>query len=283
MSLVEEAEKIGGTPAVFTFQPHPLEVLEGEAPPKLLTQQSKEEAIRHLGVKVLLLVPFTLELASLSPEQFIETVLVRELSVNSVYVGYNYTFGQGSRGTAETLLQGGQRHGFKVCVTPPVTMDGSPVSSTLIRNLLAQGEVAAAGNLLGYYPFVDGVVVEGERRGRTLGFPTANIHLQEGVMVPANGVYAVQVQIDQDDYLGVANIGVKPTFIENNPRANLEVHLLDFQGELYGKRIRVFIHRRIRGEKRFSSPIELVEQINMDINQARSVWPIRINRGSNII
>ncbi|MCL6611904.1 MAG: bifunctional riboflavin kinase/FAD synthetase [Peptococcaceae bacterium] len=268
--LVEEAGRTGGTPAVFTFHPHPLEVLAGKAPPRLITQRAKEETFRQMGVKVLLLVPFTLEFASLTPDQFIEKVLVGELGVKAVFVGYNYTFGRGGRGTAETLAEGGRRYGFRVHVIPPVTVDGVPVSSTLIRSLLADGEVSEAKKLLGYYPFVEGEVVAGEKRGRTLGFPTANINLEEGVMAPANGVYAVKVQVDGDDFLGVANIGVKPTFRGYNCRPDLEVHLLDFKGDLYGKRIKVFITRRIREEMRFSSPAELADQIRADINTART-------------
>lgn len=267
--LVEEAGKTGGTPTVFTFHPHPLEVLTGKAPPRLLSQRAKEETIRQLGVEVLLLVPFTLEFASLTPEQFIERILVRELAVRSVFIGYNYTFGRGGKGNAGLLAGAGRKFGFKVFVVPPVTVRGTVVSSTLIRGLLADGEVSQAKKLLGYYPFVEGLVVAGERRGRTLGFPTANLQLEEGLMAPANGVYAVKVQVDGDHYLGVANIGVKPTFHGFDCRPNLEVHLLDFQGDIYGKWVKVFLTRRIREEKRFSSPSELVEQIRTDISRAR--------------
>lgn len=270
--LVAEAEKIGGTPAVFTFHPHPLEVLTGKAPPKLLSHEAKLETIRQLGVKVLLLVPFTLEFAAHSPEDFIEKILVRDLDVRAVFVGYNYTFGRGGKGTPEILVQSGKRCGFKVYVIPPVTVDSVPVSSTLIRGLLADGEVAEAKKFLGYHHFMQGVVVTGDMRGRKLGFPTANLQLDKNVIVPANGVYAVKVQVDGDHYLGVANIGIKPTFHGFNSSPNLEVHLLDFQGDLYGKEIKVFFTRRIREEKRFSSPGELVEQIRCDINRARAAF-----------
>ena len=271
--LVEEANNIGGTPVVFTFFPHPLEVLTGKAPPRLLTNEAKQDTIRQLGVKVLLLVPFTLEFAGHSPDVFIEDILVRDLDVKAVFVGYNYTFGKGGRGNPETLMEGGRKHGFKVCVIPPVAVEGVPVSSTLIRGLLADGEVAGARKFLGYYPFIQGAVVTGECRGRTLGFPTANLLIEEdGLTVPANGVYAVKVQVDGEHFLGVANIGIKPTFHGFSVKPNLEVHLLDFHGDLYGKEIKVFFTRRIREEKRFSSPGELVEQIRADINRARAAF-----------
>jgi riboflavin kinase/FMN adenylyltransferase len=268
--LVDEAQKIGGTPAVFTFYPHPLEVLTGKAPPRLLAQRAKQETFRQMGVKVLLQVPFTLEFASRTPEAFIEEVLARDLGVRSVFVGYNYTFGQGGRGNPETLREGGGKFGFKVNVLPPVTVDGVPVSSTLVRGLLADGEVSEARKFLGYYPFVEGDVVAGDSRGRSLGFPTANLNLEEGLTVPANGVYAVKVQLDGEHYLGVANIGIKPTFQGFDAVPNLEVHLLDFHADLYGKRLKVFFTRRIREEKRFSSVGELVDQIRLDINCARA-------------
>ena len=268
--LVKEARNMGGTSSVLTFHPHPLEVLTGRAPLRLLTQSAKEQTIRQLGVEVLLLIPFTLEFASQSPALFIENLLVGEINIRAVFVGYNYTFGRGGEGTPQTLVEAGKMYNFEVFVVPPVTVDGIPVSSTLIRGMLADGEVAEAKKYLGYYPFLEGLVVAGEKRGRTLGFPTANLHLEDGLTVPANGVYAVGVQVDGDDYLGVANIGVKPTFQGFGARPNLEVHLLDFHSDLYGKRIKVILTRRIREEKRFTSPGELIEQIRVDINNVRT-------------
>ncbi|GBF32679.1 FMN adenylyltransferase [Desulfocucumis palustris] len=268
--LVNKAGKEGGVPGVFTFYPHPMKVLNPEgAPPMLLNQQAKQKMIAGMGVEVLLLVPFTPEFASLDPDLFIAEVLCRELKTCSVCIGYNYTFGRGGKGNPETLIKAGRDYGFEVNVIPPVTIEGTPVSSTLIRGLLADGEVVEARKYLGYCPFLDGEVVPGEMRGRTLGFPTANIDLENDILVPANGVYAVKVRVDGDNYLGVANIGVKPTFHGEGLRRNLEVHLLDFYGDLYGKKIKVYFTGRLREEKRFSSPGELVEQIRIDISKAR--------------
>lgn len=269
--LVKLSRQEGGVPAVFTFYPHPLKLLNPDnAPVMLLNQQAKQKMIASMGVEVLLLVPFTHDFAALSPNEFISGVLHRELSVRSVFVGFNYTFGKGGKGNPETLTQGGKEYGFDVHVIPSVTIEGIPVSSTLVRSLLADGEVVEARKFLGYCPFTEGLVVSGERRGRTLGFPTANLELTGDIMVPANGVYAVKVQVDGDNYLGVANIGIKPTFHGSPPSRNLEVHLLDFYEDLYGKNIKVFFTRRLREERRFSSPGELVEQIRIDINQART-------------
>lgn len=270
-SLVERARQVEGTAVVFTFDPHPLAVLNpGEAPPLILSPGIKRSIFAGLGVSVLILVPFTPEFARMSPEEFVDTVLYRHLGVHTVYVGYNYTFGHRGRGTPELLQKMGRELGFAVEVVSPVTVDGQPVSSTLIRSLLADGDIAGARKFLGYCPVVEGEVVYGERRGNQLGFPTANLEVDPGILVPANGVYSVKARVDGDTYLGVANIGVKPTFHGGGYTRTIEVHLLDFTGDLYGLHLEVYFIRRLREEKRFPSVGALVDQIRRDINQARA-------------
>ncbi len=272
--LVELAKEVGGTPAVFTFDPHPLAVLKpGKSPLFLLSQESKQKMMAGMGVEILLLVPFNLEFAGMAPEDFIKTVLHEELEAKGVVVGYNNTFGHQGRGTPALLEKLSSNYGYKVRVVPPVMIDGKAVSSTRIRNLLAKGKVAEAAGLLGYYPFVEGQVVAGEQRGRALGFPTANLDIDQTLLVPANGVYSVKVRIDGDIYLGVANIGVKPTF--QGKMRNIEVHLLDFYQNLYGNLIKVSFIRRLRGEKRFETPSDLIKQIQQDIIDARTEWSVR--------
>ncbi len=271
-ALVKEAERIDGTPVVFTFNPHPLKVLSGKTPPMLFSQQAKEETLKKMGVKVLLLVPFTNEFAFLSPDEFIEQVLLRGLGVKSVFIGYNYTFGKGGAGTAATLKEGGNKHGFRVNIIPPVSVDGIPVSSTLIRKLLMGGRVDKAAKMLGRYFFIEDPVVQGDKVGRELGFPTANINIREDIVAPANGIYAVKVQVDENFYLGAANLGIKPTFCRQDCRTMLEVHLLDFQGVLYGKNIKTFFIKKIREEKRFDNKEKLIEQIKDDIKQVRKIF-----------
>lgn len=267
--LVALAKEVGGTPAVFTFHPHPLAVLKPEdCPPLLLSQESKQKFIARLGVEVLLLVPFDLGFAGLSPEDFIKTVLHEELGARGVVVGYNYTFGHRGRGTPALLEEQSSTYGYLLRVVPPVMVEGQSVSSTLIRGLLMKGEVAEAAKFLGYYPFMEGQVVAGEKRGSTLGFPTANLDIDQTLLVPANGVYSAKVHIDGDTYFGVANIGVKPTF--QGKKRNIEVHLLDFYQDLYGKNIKVSFTRRLREEKRFKTPSDLVKQIERDILEARA-------------
>jgi riboflavin kinase/FMN adenylyltransferase len=269
LELVNLAKEVKGTPAVFTFHPHPLAVLTPEnCPPQLLSQKSKQILFAKLGVQVLLQVPFDLKLAGLSPEHFIKSILIKELNVRGLVVGYNYTFGHRGRGTPALLEELSSGYGYQLKVIPPVMVEGQAVSSTLIRTLLIKGEVSQAAKYLGYYPFTEGLVVTGEKRGRTLGFPTANLELDHNILVPANGVYSAKVYLERDTYFGVANIGVKPTF--HGDRRNIEVHLLDFCQDLYGQKIKISFTSRLRGEKRFATPSDLVKQIERDIHKVRT-------------
>lgn len=270
-NMVSKARGIGGTSFVFTFYPHPRAVLHPQsAPPMLLTQEAKEKMISALGADIMIRANFTRQFSQMSPEEFVSRILINALQVRWVFIGYNYSFGYKGQGTPDLLKELGKKYGFNVHITAPVTVDGDVVSSTLIRHLLREGDISRARKFLGYCPYVEGDVVLGERRGRMLGFPTANLEIDSRIMVPANGVYSVKVQVDDDNFMGVANIGVKPTFHGGNNRRNIEVHLLDFYGNLYGKRIKVFFSRRLREEKRFSSVSELIRQIKQDILHARA-------------
>lgn len=267
--LVALAKKVGGIPAVFTFHPHPLTILNpAKSPPLLLSQEAKQKFFAKLGVEVLLQIPFDLDFAGMSPEDFVKTVLHEELGARAIVIGYNYTFGRYGRGTPALLEGLSHVYGFEVRVIPPIAIEEQPVSSTLIRGLLSSGEVTEAAKYLGYYPFLEGEVVSGEKRGRNLGFPTANLALDHTLLVPANGVYLVKVQIDGECYFGVANIGVKPTF--RGSKRNIEVHLLDFYKDLYGVHIKVSFTRRLRKEKKFETASDLVKQIERDILEARA-------------
>lgn len=271
LGLVKMAETVGGTPVVFTFNPHPMVVLNpGKSPPLLLSQEAKQKLIAKLGVKVLLLVPFDLEFASQTPEDFVKTVLHEEMGVKGIVVGYNYTFGYHGRGTPALLEKLSSIYNYQIKVMPPVMVEGQVVSSTLIRNLILKGKVSEAAKFLGYYPFIEGKVVTGERRGRSLGFPTANLNIDQNLLVPANGVYLAKVYVGGDTYFGVSNIGVKPTF--RGKVRNVEVHLIDFCRDLYGKHIKVSFTKRLREEKRFETPSDLIKQIEQDIQRARAEW-----------
>lgn len=266
------ADQLGGVPGVMTFFPHPMKVLFPEhTPPMLLPVEEKIAILEKMGLEALLLAPFSSELASLEPRDFVRKILCKTLKVAGVVVGYNYNFGRGGKGNAELLADLGQQLGFAVKIVSQVRIRNHDVSSTSIRELLALGQVNKAATLLGYTPFLRGQVVHGEKRGRKLGYPTANLEIPYDLLVPAQGVYAVQVEFNGHCQPGVANIGIKPTFHPETHPANVEVHIFDYDGDIYGQMIKVSFLQKIRGEKKFNGINELVEQIKTDTGNARAV------------
>ncbi|MEG6585496.1 bifunctional riboflavin kinase/FAD synthetase [Dendrosporobacter sp. 1207_IL3150] len=267
---VELAKNCGGTSVVFTFSNHPLSIVDPtRCPIQLVTNEYKAELMLDLGVDILMNIPFTAELLKMSPTDFIE-LLRSNLNPTNIVVGPNYSFGFRSAGTPNLLAQAGNAHHFNVEVHPAVYLDGNIVSSTLIRQHISEGNVSEAARLLGRNFKLKGEVVTGDKRGRTLGFPTANINIPDGFAVPDNGVYAVSTSFDTMTYNSIANIGTNPTFKGNN--RHIEVHLLDFDGNLYGKSITVEFLAKIRDEKTFSGANDLIKQISQDIATARNYY-----------
>jgi riboflavin kinase/FMN adenylyltransferase len=217
----------------------------------------------HLDVVVCL--PFTLELAGLSPSDFVETILLGDFGMQEIYVGYDFAFGRGRSGTIELLQELGERHNFKVHIINPIMVHGRVVSSSEIRRWIQQGKVDEAALLLGRLYSLVGTVVEGYQKGREIGFPTANVGLTYEV-IPARGVYAVQVEWRGRGYDGVANIGVNPTF--GRVQLSLEIHLFDFAKQLYGETVEVFFVKKIREEQTFPSVAALTAQIRQDVETA---------------
>jgi riboflavin kinase / FMN adenylyltransferase len=261
---VGHREVIAGNDTVLTFEPHPLVVLRPEAAPKLLTSlKVKIELIASLGVEELVVIPFDDGFAHQSPQEFVEHVLVETLDATDVSVGENFRFGHRAAGDS-AMLQGDAR--FTTRVVPLVEGDGEIISSSRIRALIAAGEVEEADRLLGAPFRLRGEVVSGDRRGRELGFPTANLVPDELLVCPGYGVYAARV----GDHLAAVSVGVRPTF--GAGRALLvEAYLLDFSGDLYGQTITVEFIARLRGEKRFDSVQALIEQMDRDIDQTREL------------
>jgi riboflavin kinase/FMN adenylyltransferase len=268
----EEASKIHGKGVVITFEPHPLKVLAPEKFLPLLTPfKKKMMLIEKSGIEIVLCIEFSLAFSEVSPAEFIETVLVKKIGVRKVIIGYNYRFGKGKRGDAQTLKEAGKTFGFEVEIVDPSRVGQTIVSSSKIRTLIQGGEVEEASRLLGRdYPII-GKVMEGEKRGQTLGFPTANLEISDE-LYPKAGVYAVEVVWHQRRFNGLANIGSNPTFStqtgKRKERFSLEVHILGFNREIYGKEIEVCFKKRIRDEVRFESPSLLIEQIKKDIRYA---------------
>jgi riboflavin kinase/FMN adenylyltransferase len=270
-AAVEGAKATGGVSVVLTFDPHPSRVLSPDrAPEALLTVDQKEELLEGLGVDRLALLPFTKELSVLDPPEFASAVLRGALGARRVVVGTNFRFGRGRAGDVALLRRLGANLGFDVVAVEPVFHEGAPISSTRIREALARGAVVAARDLLGRPFFVDGDVVRGDGRGRTIGIPTANLALLNETL-PRPGVYAATARIlpGGGRRAAVVNLGRRPTF--GGGETTLEAHLLDFEGDLYGARLRVEFRDRLRDEKRFEGPEPLVKQIREDVESARRV------------
>jgi riboflavin kinase / FMN adenylyltransferase len=269
---VERANAIGGQAVALTFEPHPLAVLApARAPLMVETLHDRLASLRGLGIEVCLLQRFTLAFAGLEPDAFVEGFLLRHLELAHVVVGYNVNFGRNRAGSAATLQAIGERRGFGVDVIGPVAApdDGEQVSSTRLREVLQAGDMPRTRRLLGRPYALRGRVVTGDRRGRTLGFPTANLHVRAGIVLPPDGVYAVAVDVNGRKHEGVLNIGMRPTF--DGRRRTIEVHLLDFAGDLYRRWLVVQVVERLRGETAFSGPEALRAAIAADVARARRV------------
>lgn len=267
--VVSRADEIGGTPMVFTFDRHPLNVLAPEKAPLVLTTNAqKRSLIGALGVRVGLWIPFTEQFARQKPLAFIRDVLQERIGVHDLVVGYDFRFGHCRVGNVSLLQQQAAAHGYEVTVIPAVKLGDTVVSSSTIRDMLQAGQVEAAARLLGRDYVLSGSVVEGFQRGAKLGFPTANVRVGRE-LVPRVGVYAVRVEWEGRRYPGVANVGRNPTF--GNASLSVEVHLLDFEGDLYGAQLGVAFVARIRDERKFASVDELAAQIACDVQQARYI------------
>lgn len=267
--VAAQANAIEGTAMVLTFDPHPVAVLSPERAPQLLTTfEQKMRLIEALGIGVGLRIGFTDQFAQQQPEAFIRDVLVDEIGIRHVVVGYNYRFGHNRSGTPELLCEAAETYGYEVTVVEPINEGGMTVSSSNIRQLVTVGKVEEASRLLGRYYAIEGRVVEGFQRGRTIGFPTANVESINEI-IPQTGVYAVQVEWAGQAYDGVANVGYNPTF--DNEGLSVEAHVFDFDADLYGQSVRVAFIRKIRDERKFASVDELTTQIASDAATARSI------------
>jgi riboflavin kinase / FMN adenylyltransferase len=261
----------GSTSVVMTFDPHPPRVVRPDkAPPLIMTKAQRLEAIAGSGIQGTAVVRFTHELSQWDPETFVRTVLVEWLHVAEVWVGANFLFGRDRAGNFSLLRALGARYGFRAEKIDPVRYREFVVSSTRIRRLIGEGRVDEAGALLGHPYFVDGTVVEGARRGRELGCPTANLDVVNE-LVPPNGVYATTVQLGSVIHPSITNIGVRPTFGDTVQRV-VETHVLGFEGDLYGAPVRLGFVQRLRDERAFESVEQLRAQIDADRQRARSLF-----------
>jgi len=263
----EIAKKIDGTAMVFTFSNHPLSILNPESEPLAISNKSfRREIFKSFGVAVLIEIPFTKELSKKSPEEFLK-LLQEKISPAYVVTGPNYTFGRFGKGNGKMLLRESENYGFKTEICPSVTLNKKIISSTRIRNLIAEGDLISANELLGRNFAYVSTVVHGDRRGRKLGFPTANLEIDDKHAMLPNGVYIVKVKVGENFFAGIANIGDNPTF--KVAKRRLEVFIDNFNSDIYGEEISVSFVEKIREEKIFASIEELKNQLREDLNTLR--------------
>jgi riboflavin kinase / FMN adenylyltransferase len=261
----------GATSVVMTFDPHPPRVVRPDkAPPLLMTKSQRIEAIADAGVQGAAIVRFSAELSHWDPETFVRTVLVDWLHVGEVWVGANFLFGHDRAGNFSMLRVLGGRYGFKAEKIDPVRYKDFVVSSTRVRRLVSEGRVDEAGALLGHQYFVDGIVMRGDQRGRTLGFPTANL-CSENELLPPHGVYATTARVGAIVLPSVTNVGTRPT-VDASGRTLIETHIFNFDRDLYGQSIRIGFAQRLRDERTFESLDALRAQIEADCQRARVLF-----------
>ncbi len=274
-AAVSAARASGRAPWILTFDRHPFQLLAPDHAPRLLTSTPRKlELLESLGFEGCLLLPFTHSLAALSPREFMRR-LSGSNAVKRIFCGGNWTFGAHAAGTPEVLRELGREFGFEVTVARAMRCLGDNISSTRIRRAIAAGDIAFAKRMLGRAPSVEGTVAHGRAVGRTIGRPTANLVSDYPAALPPDGVYAVRVFLEKNGapFFGLANIGVRPTFHDSSgaPRRTFEIHLLDFDGDLYGREIRAEFLRFLRSEIEFESPDDLAAQIARDIHATRAI------------
>lgn len=275
---VNSAMVAGLKSAVFTFSNHPKNVLAQKTVVKnILYFEEKAKMLADLGVDYLISVDFDKNIQEMEAEDFIREILVKKLHMREAYCGFNYRFGNQGHGSPETLMRVGLELGFGLHILEPYMVRGMIVSSTTIRNYISNGDVDQCLSLMGHYYSVQGTVVEGKRLGKSIGFPTSNINLDESMVTPANGVYITYCNYNGIKYPSVTNVGVRPTLINDDGRKNVETHIFNFNKDIYGKEIRVEFLERIREEVKFDYMEDLVAQIKLDCLTAAAYHGI-INR-----
>jgi len=268
LRVKENASKNGLKSCVISFYPHPQKVIRGTNIPLIVPLEDRFNMLEKEGIDVAVCFNFTKEMSLMTASEFVSEILVGLLKIKNITVGPDFSFGKGREGNTTFLKEIGERLNFNVDIVGPVYYGDTVVSSTSIRNLISEGEIDKANKLLGYQFYLRGEIVEGERRGRSLGFPTMNLSTNWEIL-PKVGVYATFTELFGKKYNSITNIGFRPTFGEN--RLMIETHILDFDQDIYGKEAKVEFVERIRDEKKFGSVDQLVEQIKRDIDQVEKI------------
>jgi riboflavin kinase/FMN adenylyltransferase len=267
----EHARAANGTPVVVTFDPHPEKVLRPEAAPHLLSAtQHKVALVRALGVEHLLIITFDKQFAATEPEDFVQKLVAHSKPLREICVGHEWSFGKNRRGNLDLLKRLGTNFNFDVVGIPPVKINGAVVSSTAIREAIEKGDLTKAAEMLGRQYTILGTVTRGDNLGKKIGFPTANLSAHSE-QFPPNGVYAAKARIDGELYRGVINLGIRPTVSSGKSERVLEIHLFDFNRDIYGRDVEVRFLKFLRPEKKFENLDALVHQIRQDVEQARQL------------
>jgi riboflavin kinase/FMN adenylyltransferase len=272
--LTDKAKEAGGESVVITFWPHPRMVLKQDED-KLRFLTSPEERTKlfgQLGIDHLVLIPFSLELSNLTAQEFIKQILIDKLKIHHLMVGYNHRFGKGRQHSFEEYQSFAKEYNFTISLVEAVLTDGMQTSSTDIRNYLLNGNMKAANRILGYQYMVSGRVVGGQQLGRRIGYPTANIEVEEPhKLIPPDGVYAVKIRVEGKLYGGMLNIGYRPTVNHNVDHRSLEVHIFDFKRDIYSEEVEIEFIQRVRDEQKFSNVEELKAQLKKDEESIRAI------------
>jgi riboflavin kinase / FMN adenylyltransferase len=268
-TAIDRARAAAGTAFVLTFDPMPAKLLApARAPQLILAPEDKLELLRDSGIDGVIVIAFTEALSRLTPSEFVRGYLLGKIGAREVVVGHSVSFGHARAGNAQVMTELGWQMGFATVVVGPVTAAGADVSSTRVRELIAAGEMRMVAELLGRAHFLSGTVVHGRERGRTIGFPTANLESATECL-PPDGVYATRVILPDGAFASITNIGMRPTFAE--PARTIEAHIFNFDRDIYGAKIRLEIVERIRGERKFESGLALAAQIAEDLKRAKEI------------
>jgi riboflavin kinase / FMN adenylyltransferase len=266
---IERADAAGGSAWAVTFDPLPAKVLNPQRAPRLiLTAEDKHELLRSFGLDGVIVLTFSRELSLLSPEEFVSEYLRRRIGASMVVVGQSVSFGHARAGNADVMRRLGRELGFETAVVGPIEHDGIVVSSSQVREMIAAGDMQRTAILLGRPHFLRGPVVHGRERGRTIGFPTANIQSRTECL-PPDGVYATRIVLEEGSYPSITNVGMRPTFGE--PERTIEAHIFDFNRDIYGREVKLEIAERIRPERKFESAQALAAQIASDLKRAKEI------------
>jgi len=276
--LLQKSRSVDAPSVVLTFDPHPIQVLYPEKHhASLFDRDDQVTEFEKMGVDYLFIQPFSRELSQMSPETFLNDIIIKPLSPKALIVGHDFSFGANRSGSFELLKKYSQDWNFDLTYVPPFQREGQTVSSSLVREKVKNGEMESANQLLGREFYLKGIVIKGAQRGRTIGFPTVNIAPHVGV-VPHSGVYATQILIEGKTLPSVTNIGFNPTFQDDRKiqeiNVKIETHILNFKNDLYGQKISILFHKRLREEKKFASIDQLKSQISKDVESAREFFKL---------